>query len=75
MRATLSDPVARVPTASSSVASIGYSPGTLEVQFRSGAVYRFFEVPRAIYESFLAAPSKGAFFNESVKGRFGYARV
>jgi hypothetical protein len=75
MRATVIDPVARVPVASSSVASIGYSPGTLEEQFRSGAVYRFFEVPRTIYDAFLAAPSKGMFFNESVRGRFGYARV
>jgi hypothetical protein len=61
--------------ASSSIASIGYSYGTLEVQFRGGAVYRFFEVPLAIYDAFLAASSKGTFFNESVRGRFGFARA
>jgi hypothetical protein len=68
---------ARVPVESSSVASVGYAveARTLEVEFRSGVVYRYFDVPTEIYGGFLAAESKGIFFNCAVKGRFGYARV
>ena len=56
---------------------MGYSleAATLEVEFRSGAVYRYFDVPTPIYDCFLAAASKGTFFNDSVRTRFGYARV
>ena len=69
--------VVRVPVDSSSVAAVGYvvEAQTLEVEFRSGAVYRYFEVPSEVYGSFLVAESKGIYFNRAVKGRFGYARV
>ena len=67
----------RTPVDSSSVASVGYSAETqaLEVQFRSGSVYRYFNVPASIYSEFMASPSKGTFFNTSVRMQFGFARV
>ncbi len=69
--------ILRSPVDSSSVSSIGYSAEAkaLEVEFRSGAVYRYFGVPGSVYADFLAASSKGKFFNGAVRNRFGYARV
>ncbi len=59
------------------MASVGYAVDvrTLEIEFRSGTVYRYFEVPAEIYGGFLVAESKGVYFNHAVKGRFGYARI
>jgi hypothetical protein len=69
--------VGRVVVDSTSVTSIGYAVETriLEVEFRSGAVYRYFDVPSEVFGAFLMAESKGVYFNRAVKGRFGYARA
>jgi hypothetical protein len=62
---------------SSSLASVGYDlrQAVLEVEFRSGAVYRYYEVPKRLFQDLLAAPSKGAFLNQRIRDRFRYARV
>lgn len=64
------------PVQSSLLASIGYSiDATLELEFRSGAIYRYFEVPQAVFEGLIAAESKGAYFNRNVRSRFRYNRL
>lgn len=67
----------RQPLKSSSLASVGYERGsrTLELEFRKGGVYRYFEVPAALHEALLRAPSKGRFFAAELRNRFPYARV
>ena len=66
----------RTPVASSSIASIGYSDeAALDIEFNSGALYRYFQVPRRTFEAFLADESKGAFFNRHIKDRYPYARI
>lgn len=66
----------RTPVRSSLLSSIGYSiDTTLELEFRSGAIYRYFEVPQAVFEALIAAESKGAFFNRNVRSRFRYHRL
>jgi len=42
----------------------------LQLEFCSRAVYQYFSVPAAVHESLLAAPSKGRFFNQAIRGRF-----
>ena len=49
--------------------------GTLTIRFHSGAVYRYFTVPRTILEAFLAATSKGSYFNRHIRDDFPYQRV
>ena len=68
--------VRHVPVASSSIASAGYRVGEelLEVRFRSGAVYRYLKVPPAVHDAFMAAQSKGRYFNEVIRGHFAYGR-
>ena len=61
---------------SSWIASVTYaSDATLVVRFRNGTVYRYFTVPRAILEGFLAAPSKGAYFTHHIRNAFPYTQV
>ena len=39
----------------------------LPLEFRNGAIYRYFEVPAALYAALLAADSKGTFFNRQIR--------
>ena len=67
----------RVPVTSSSIASAGYSleESTLEVEYRNGSVYQYFAVPKSVFDSLLAAASKGTFVSERIRGRYAYRRV
>ena len=61
---------------SSLLSSIEYSSDhTLELRFRSGITYRYFAVPQTVVEGFIAAESKGAYFNRHVRNRFPYQRL
>ncbi|MBV8093843.1 MAG: KTSC domain-containing protein [Acetobacteraceae bacterium] len=48
---------------------------SLQIQFRSGAVYHYFEVPRQTYQELLQAESKGQYFNSQIRNRFRFARL
>ena len=67
----------RVPVDSASLASIGYAAeeGILEVEFRSGDIYRFFLVPLAVWHELLASDSKGAYFNHHVRNSYPHSTV
>lgn len=67
----------RVSVSSSNISSIGYDEesNTLEIEFNSGAVYQYFDVPLNIYEEIIAAGSKGQYFAQFIKGFFRYAKV
>jgi len=70
--------VKRTPIASSAIVSIGYDVEfkVLEVEFVSGAVYRYFDVPRATYHDMLESASRGRYLNRVVKlEEFRYERV
>jgi len=65
-----------IPVDSSWIRSVTYaSDATLTVRFWSGAVYRYFTVPRSILEGFLTAPSKGAFFTHRIRSAFPHTQV
>ena len=51
------------------------SEHSLYLKFRSGEVYRYFEVPVQPYQEFLAADSKGRYFRANILGRFAYERI
>lgn len=63
------------PVDSSVVRSIQYDAAarTLTVRLVHG-LYVYEDVPEPIYRAFLAAPSKGAFYNSEVRDRFFYRR-
>ena len=61
---------------SSLLATVTYSNhATLDVAFRSGAVYRYFAVPARVVGALLTAPSRGAYFHREIRHRFRYQRL
>lgn len=62
---------------STSLRSVGYDPAshTLDIEFRSGRVYRYFQVPPSLHEALMAASSKGRFFVAQIRNRFSYHQV
>ena len=55
---------------SSNLAEVGYDPTThtVEIQFKKGAVYQYYEVPEDVYEEFVASKSIGKAFSQLIKG-------
>jgi hypothetical protein len=67
----------RVSLASRAVVSAGYDPATrtLELEFASGRVYRYYEVPQGTYDWLLRAHSKGAFVARMINERYSFRDV
>ena len=67
----------RTSVDSSSLASISYdeTSHTLEVEFRNGSLYAYFDVPDSAYAALLAADSKGQHFNASIRSCYPYSRI
>ncbi len=67
----------RYSVASSNISSIGYDADTdtLEVEFLSGAIYQYYNVPQNIYDQLMQAGSKGRFLNTYIKNAYPYSRV
>lgn len=63
----------REPVQSTNLASVGYEleSSTLEIEFHSGGIYQYFQVPSEIYEGIMNAGSKGSFFDLYIK-KAGY---
>jgi hypothetical protein len=67
----------REPVSSSTIAAIGYNEdnAVLEVEFVSGALYRYLGVDLDVYEKLRAARSVGRFFNENIKDAYRWECV
>lgn len=60
---------------SSNIESIGYEGNDLIVQFKTGNIYKYFNVEKTLYESLLNSDSKGQFLNSFIKGNYKYSRL
>jgi KTSC domain len=62
---------------STTLATVGYDENLnrLQLEFCSRAVYLYFGVPRVVYEALLGAPSKGRYFNGTIRGRYPYRQI
>jgi hypothetical protein len=62
---------------STTLATVAYDEARelLQLEFCSRAVYLYFGVPVAIHQALLDAPSKGRYFNQSIRGRFPYRPI
>lgn len=67
----------RLPVDSSNIAEVGYDEqfATLELMFRDGRVYQYFDVPKSVHEDLMGAASIGKYFQSCIRGVFRYARV
>ena len=66
-----------IPVDSSNLESIGYDSesSTLEIHFKQGSAYQYFDVPERIYDQLLSAESPGRFLSEQIKGVYRYSKV
>jgi hypothetical protein len=67
----------RVPLESSTLASALYlcESRELELEFRSGQVYRYSDVPPQAYNELLSAESKGGYYNFKIRNRFFFQQL
>jgi len=67
----------RIPVSSSNLRSVGYDPdsSTLEVEFNSGAVYQYVNVPQSEYDGLMSAASHGSYFSANIKTRYSYTKI
>jgi hypothetical protein len=59
---------------SSAIEGFGYDEArrTLEVRFKSGQAYTYFNVPPKVFDAMQDAPSKGHFVTDHVKNKFEF---
>ena len=68
----------RVDTvASTTLVTVAYdeTQELLQLEFCSQTVYLYSGVPAAVHQALLGAPSKGRYFNQTIRGRFPYRLV
>lgn len=51
------------------------SSQVLEIEYLNGNLYRYFDVPEAIFRDLLNAPSAGTYVSTSVIGVFRFTKV
>jgi hypothetical protein len=69
--------MARVDLQSNTLKAATYQDrsASLELEFRSGAIYRYRGVPEPVFQELLSAESKGRYFNQRIRNRFTYAKI
>jgi len=62
---------------STTLATVAYDEARelLRLEFRSQAIYQYLGVPAVVHQALLRASSKGNYFNQAIRGRFGDQRV
>jgi hypothetical protein len=68
----------RVPVSSSNLASVGFDAEkkTLEIEFKNGSIFQYYNVPEKIYSGILSATSHGRYFDAYIKkGGFAFKQV
>jgi len=72
----MSPTMGRISLTSTVIASVTYSPdAALDVEFTSGATYRYIAVPEQLVHEFLSAESKGVFFNRRIRPCYQHVRL
>ena len=64
--------ITRVIVKSSNIFSIGYDSVNkiLQVEFRRGSIYEYYDVPDIVYQNFMSSESKGKFIPQLSKFKF-----
>lgn len=62
---------------STAIRRIAFHPslGALDVEFVTGRVYRYLEVPGSVARGLVGARSKGGYLNRAIRDRFAYVRL
>lgn len=62
-------------TDSSHITSAEWDNGILTIGFRGGIQYEYYDVPSAVLQELMAAPSKGKFLQNEIRNKYESARV
>jgi hypothetical protein len=68
----------RTPVSSSNLVSVGYDTlnSILEIEFNSGSIYQYYNVPQSVYAGLMAASSHGSYFDANIKkGGYRYKQI
>ncbi|MCK9619581.1 MAG: KTSC domain-containing protein [Methylobacter sp.] len=67
----------KINVTSSNVESIRYyeDSSTLEIEFKNGATYQYFDVPENVYNGLRDAGSVGGYLASTIKGNYRYSRI
>ena len=60
---------------SSNLNSVGYENGTLEIEFNSGGIYQYFNVPEIEYNRLMSASSHGQYFAAHIKNHYEFKKI
>ncbi len=65
------------PVESSNLKTVRYEGAelVLEIEFNSGDMYQYFDVPEAVFRELLSSESKGKYFHANIKGEYRYERL
>lgn len=64
--------IERLPIDSSNLKSVGYDEarGILAVEFQSGAIFHYYQVPLHVFEDMGSADSRGRYYAKEIRGKF-----
>ena len=67
----------RESVSSRAIAKIGYDEHAqiLEIEFRTGRVYCYRDVPAGVYQFFRRSTSKGSYFNRMIDGHYPHEDI
>lgn len=67
----------RISVDSSNLASVGYDSGNkiLEIEFNSGSIYEYYNVPEYEYQNLMNADSHGKYFIANIRNDYRYSRI
>ncbi|MEK7152551.1 MAG: KTSC domain-containing protein [Patescibacteria group bacterium] len=62
---------------SSNIITVGYDKAAkiLEIEFQSGNIYQYLEVPEPLYQGLMTASSKGQYFHDNILKEFDFREV
>jgi len=67
----------RILVESSNLVSVGYdaTAQVLEVEFLTGKVYQYHDVPGEVYQGLMSAASKGEYLHDNILNRYNFQEV
>lgn len=66
-----------IPVESSHIVAIGYDPDNarLEIEFKGGTAYEYYDVPQSVYDCLMASDSKGGFCHQNIYKGYKQSRI
>ncbi len=70
--APITSHIRRQQVQSTAIAAVGYSKRQhiLEIEFVNGAIYRYFDVPPAVYRELMSSESKARFYDSNIRRHY-----